>query len=102
MQVRVYATLRDLLGYASLNVDEAELNMVSDVLETLVKMHPVLDEKLWDANHNLTGFVTVLLNGRSIEYLQGLSTPVRETDVLALFPPVGGGSGWHCGPASNA
>ena len=51
----------------------------------------MLDGKLWDAEHNLTGFVTVLLNGRSIEYLHGLASPVTEADTLALFPPVGGG-----------
>ena len=33
----------------------------------------------------------VLLNGRSIAFLQGLATPVSEADTLSLFPPVGGG-----------
>jgi molybdopterin synthase sulfur carrier subunit len=91
MQVRVYATLRDLLGQSRLNVSAAEMATVGDVLAHLTTEHPALDGKLWDANHNLTGFVTVLLNGRSIEYLQGLETPVTDADVIALFPPVGGG-----------
>jgi molybdopterin converting factor small subunit len=35
--------------------------------------------------------VKVLLNGRSVEYLSGMETPVADDDVIALFPPVGGG-----------
>lgn len=92
MQVRVYATLRDLLGEARLAVPTADKATVGDVLEALAQGHPALAEKLWDANRNPKGYVTVLLNGRSIEYLQGADTPVSDTDVLALFPPVGGGA----------
>jgi sulfur-carrier protein len=92
MQVKIYATLRDLMGVSRLDVETAGTATVGDVLDSLVKAHPALATKLFDAGHNLTGFVTVLLNGRSIAYLQGLSTPVQDTDVLALFPPVGGGS----------
>lgn len=92
MQIRVYATLRDLLGQSRLSVPAASAATVGDVLERLAAEHPVLNGKLWDADRNLTGFVTVLLNGRSIEYLQGLRTPVTDADVMALFPPVGGGS----------
>lgn len=96
MQIRVYATLRDMLGHSRLNIPTARMVTVEDVLEHLVAEHPVLDGKLWDAHRNLTGFVTVLLNGRSIEYLQGLATPVTDADVMALFPPVGGGSADEC------
>ncbi len=91
MQVRAYATLRDLVGQARLNIPAEDMSTVGEVLEALVAEHPALDRKLWDADHRLTGFVTVLLNGRSIQYLQGLSTPVKDTDSMALFPPVGGG-----------
>jgi molybdopterin synthase sulfur carrier subunit len=91
MQIRVYATLRDLLGQAKLNVPVTDATTVGDVLEDLARTYPMLEGKLWDANHNLTGYVTILLNGRSVEYLKGLATAVTDADTLALFPPVGGG-----------
>lgn len=94
MQVRVYATLRELLGQARLDVPLAGADKVGDVLDVLAKAHPVLAGKLWDENRNLKGYVTVLLNGRSIDYLQGVETPVTDADVISLFPPVGGGAGW--------
>ena len=91
MQIKVYATLRELLGLTSLSMSVATMSTVGDVLRALGRSYPKLEAKLWDAEQNRTGYVTVLLNGRSIDYLQGLATPVGDTDVIALFPPVGGG-----------
>jgi sulfur-carrier protein len=92
MQVKIYATLRDLMGASKLDVETEGMATVGEVLDSLADTHPAFARKLFDPSHNLTGFVTVLLNGRSIAYLQGLGTPVQDSDVLALFPPVGGGS----------
>ncbi len=93
MQVRFYATLRDLIGQARLDIPLTGMDNVGQVLEALARTYPALDPKFWDANRKLTSYVTVLLNGRAIEYLQGVETPVKESDVLSLFPPVGGGAG---------
>jgi sulfur-carrier protein len=91
MLIKVYATLRELVGQNRVNVPVVGTTTVGAVLETLVDGHPALEKKLWGADGKLTGFVTVMLNGRSIEYLQGLATPVTDSDSIALFPPVGGG-----------
>lgn len=91
MRIRAYATLRDLMGGAVHDTTISDSTTVGDVLERLAESHPAFGEKLWDANRQRTGFITVLLNGRSIEYLQGLDSPVTDADALALFPPVGGG-----------
>jgi molybdopterin synthase sulfur carrier subunit len=95
MRIRAYATLRDLLGGGKLDMPLAAAPdapaTVGQVLDRLVEAHPALAHKLWAADGHLTGYITVLLNGRSIEYLQGLGTPVTDDDTLSLFPPVGGG-----------
>lgn len=91
MRVRTYATLRDLLGVSSVDLPLAGPVTVRAVLDRLTTDYPPLADKLWDATGAWSGFVTVLLNGRSVEYLQGLETLVQDSDVLSLFPPVGGG-----------
>ncbi|MDQ1301313.1 MAG: sulfur-carrier protein [Chloroflexota bacterium] len=91
MHIRTYATLRDLLGVSALDLALPGQADVRYVLDQVVAAHPTLAGKLWDAAGNWSGFVTVLLNGRSVEYLQGLATPVRDDDNISLFPPVGGG-----------
>ena len=91
MRIRAYATLRDLLGTGTLDMALDRPSTVGQVLGRLVEQHPVLASKLWDAAGARTGYITILLNGRSIEYLQGSDTPAADDDALALFPPVGGG-----------
>jgi molybdopterin synthase sulfur carrier subunit len=91
MRVRIYATLRELLETSAVELKLEQTMTAGEALERLVERFPVLDGKLWDADRVLTGYVMVLLNGRSIEWLQGLATLVTDDDALALFPPVGGG-----------
>lgn len=91
MRIRAYATLRDLLGVSRWELPLDRPTTVGQVLDRLAAEHPALASKLWDAGGNLTGYITVLLNGRAIEYLQGPQTPASDADTLSLFPPVGGG-----------
>ena len=91
MRIRTYATLRDLMGVSAVDLPLAERTTIGHVLHRLVESYPPLGHKLWNAEGQLAGFVTVLLNGRSVEYLQGLTTLVEDADSVSLFPPVGGG-----------
>ncbi len=91
MQVRFYANLRDLLKTSVIDLDVREATSMRDVLHRLAACYPELNERLWDAEGKQTSYVQILLNGRPIQYLQGLDTPVQPTDNLRLFPPVGGG-----------
>lgn len=91
MQIKAYATLRDLLGARLLEVPLEGPTSVEVVLRRLVADCPAFGKKLWDDEGRPTGYVTILLNGRSVEYLAGMATPVTEGDTIALFPPVGGG-----------
>jgi molybdopterin synthase sulfur carrier subunit len=91
MRVRLYATLRDLLKSSTVEVDLAEDTTIRALLRRLVAEHPELGSKLWDDEERLTGLVKVLLNGRAIQHLAGLDSPVSPGDNIALFPPVGGG-----------
>jgi len=91
MRIKAYATLRDLLGGSVMEVPLAGPSDVEHVLRRLVANCPPFGKKLWDDDGSPTGYVTILLNGRSVEYLAGMATPVTEGDTIALFPPVGGG-----------
>jgi molybdopterin synthase sulfur carrier subunit len=91
MRIKAYATLRDVLGATVIEVPIDEPTDIGRILHRIVEECPALGKKLWSDDGNLTGYVTILLNGRSIQYLSGLATPVRNDDTVALFPPVGGG-----------
>jgi len=95
MWVKAYATLRDVLGMSKREVALAEPITIRELLSSLATECPPFGQKLWDEDGKLTGLITVFVNGRAIQYLQGLDTPVRNDDTVSLFPPVGGG---QCSP----
>jgi len=92
MKVRVFGTLRAVMGGTKeIELPVGNQSTVLKVLGELVTAYPGLKEKLFREGETLQGGVTVVVNGRSVRFLDGLNTPIRETDELALFPPIGGG-----------
>ena len=74
MRIRVYATLRELLNTKSVDVDVAQPTSVRHILRQIVAAYPQFGAKLWDKDEKLKGSVQVLVNGRAINFLDGLET----------------------------
>ncbi|MCW5881491.1 MAG: MoaD/ThiS family protein [Anaerolineae bacterium] len=92
MQVNVYATLRDVVGGATAELDLAVAPTVREVVDALVAKYPPLRPKLMDDGGELLGAVHVFVNGRDGHYLpDGLTTRITPTDRIDIFPAVGGG-----------
>lgn len=49
-----------------------------------------MQEKLMPGGQ-LPEALVILVNGKHIRHLQGLETPLREDDVVSIFPMVSGG-----------
>jgi molybdopterin synthase sulfur carrier subunit len=64
---------------------------VRNVLHKVSAELPALQEKILDEDGELQSAISVLVNGRSIRFLEGLDSIVQEGDAFALFPAVGGG-----------
>ncbi len=91
MKIRFYANLREMVGCKEISLVLAPDTTVRGVLRRLSAKYPELGQKLWDEDEVLRGYVKVLKEGRDIRHLQGLDTALVETDIMSLFPPVGGG-----------
>lgn len=89
VEVRVFATLREITGASSLTVE------ASSVGEALSSLSATYGERfrrlLFAEGGELQEAVTVLANGRNIRFLAGLDTPLQAGDTVALIPPVAGG-----------
>lgn len=75
-------------------LSELELPAGADVaaaVAALVEQYPALRARLFGRNGRLARFVSALVNGTSIQFLNGLATPLSDGDRLTLLPPVGGG-----------
>jgi len=82
VKVKVFATLIDLVGKRTLEVNGT--NTVKELLDELDGRFPGFKKEL-------EGGYIILVNGKNIEHLQGLETPIEESDTVSIFPPAGGG-----------
>ncbi len=92
LRVRFFGLLR-----LDLNIQEEELILqvdkatVGQVVDALVLKHgPKVGERLL-AGENIRQGTIILVNGKNIHHLKGLSSEVRDGDVLSVFPPGAGG-----------
>ena len=92
MQVRFYATLRDLVGGKTAEIAVDHDITVRELLAAIIERFPGLRTQLLDENGNLYGHVHLFVNGRDAQFLiSGLDTKMTPDDVVNVFPAVGGG-----------
>jgi len=89
--VRLSASLRAAAGTKEVTVPCAPGTTVRALLYAISATNLTLAERLLDAQQDLNKGVQVLVNGRHIDFLAGLDTPLQATDSVMLIPPVGGG-----------
>ena len=64
---------------------------VREVLRALADQHPQTEPQLF-SDGELNRYVNVYLNDEDVRVLDGLETPVGESDTLVILPAMAGGS----------
>ncbi len=91
VKVKLFANFREKAGEASVEIDA---DLTGDLLVELAGRYERLGELILASTEpevTTKDGVTVMLNGRNIRFLDGMSTELEEEDTLAIFPPIGGG-----------
>lgn len=92
MKVNFYATLRDITGQKTVDIDIPENTTVRQLVDAIVRRYPLLRDKLIDENDDLWGFIHIFINGRDAPFLDDeLETVINPVDTISIFPAVGGG-----------
>ena len=91
MRVRVYATLRPIVGGAEPAVQTQAGQTVRELVDEMVGRWPDLRAEMLDGDGNLLRRIQIMINGRNIIYLNRLETVIPEGAKIDIFPPVGGG-----------
>jgi sulfur-carrier protein len=95
ISVRYFTTLRELVGKKDETIEFSSPEKVTlgNVLNVLSNEHGkrfieyVYDQKTKETKK----FLQFLINGKSSASLGGLQTELKDGDVVAILPPVGGG-----------
>lgn len=92
MKVNFYATLRDVVGQKTVDIDIPANATVRQLVDTVVERYPLLRDKLLNQEDNLWGHVHVFINGRDAPFLDDeMQTVIKPEDTVSIFPAVGGG-----------
>jgi molybdopterin synthase sulfur carrier subunit len=88
--VKIPPVLRQHTGGA----DEVEATggTVGEALRGVAGAHPATREQLFTADGDLNRYVNVYVNDEDVRVLDGLDTPVAESDTVVILPAMAGGS----------
>lgn len=89
--LKLNATLRDIAGQKEITVPFTDGQTVRQLIADIADAYPALAEQIVNEQGELTGLVHILVHGRHVHWMQGLDTPIRESDIVVLMPPSAGG-----------
>jgi molybdopterin synthase sulfur carrier subunit len=77
-------------GLGKLTIQE---DNIASLLRAVDRQYPGIAEKVFDGDGNVKRFINVFVNDNEIRTLQGLETPVKESDQVSIVPAMAGGLG---------
>jgi molybdopterin synthase sulfur carrier subunit len=87
--VRMFTSLRALTGTRETELEAADVQEVIDLLSN--RFGRKFTQMVLESDGSLKSYFHVLVNGRHIRLQQGVQTKLSDGDVVAIFPPIGGG-----------
>jgi len=70
---------------------KADGKTAGEVLDSIGTQYPALLHMIYDAAGEIPGHVNIYLNNQEIHSLQGVLTPVKDGDEMAVIPAIAGG-----------
>jgi molybdopterin synthase sulfur carrier subunit len=89
LELRCFATFRETVGQKTVTREYEDASTIGDVARTLAEEYPEME--LFGEDGSLREFVTILKDGKDVEHIHGLETPLEDGATISVFPPVAGG-----------
>ena len=64
---------------------------IGSLIQAIDQQYPGIAEKVLDGDGKVKRFINVFVNDSEIRTLQGLATPVSESDQISIVPAMAGG-----------
>ncbi|BDR91332.1 MoaD/ThiS family protein [Vulcanisaeta souniana] len=92
VQVKFLASLYDITKVLKTELNVPDGITVKDLIVIIDKsVSPNFSKVILDDNSKLKDQYVILVNGRSVDFLNGLSTKLSNGDEVVFLPPAGGG-----------
>jgi sulfur-carrier protein len=95
MKITIHTVLgiKQVIGQKITEIDLPRESSVGDCIAFMIKRWgDSLSSHLIDPNNGaVLPYVRIMVNGQTIEYLQGMKTLLKEGDEILLLPPASGG-----------
>jgi len=92
VEVKFFTTLREITGK---NIETIQLQnsiTIDELINLLAEKYgKKFREYIYNKEGKVQDFLSFLVNGKNINVLQGFDTKLKQGDIVAILPPVGGG-----------
>lgn len=90
VELRFFANFREAVGQKTIEREYDAASSIGGVLHAISEEYP--DIEFFEEDGTLRSHLTIMKNGRNIDYVGGLDGEMEDGDTLSIFPPVAGGT----------
>jgi MoaD family protein len=91
VKVRYFTTLRELAGVPEETIHLREGAVLADLIKKIASKYGKEAREYLYSKGRIDPSIYFLINGEDSRVLSGLKTRLREGDIVAIIPPIGGG-----------
>ena len=92
MEIYFYATLRQIVGDLSIQLDLPNDTSAKQLIHLVVEKYPSIRNEMLDENNHFHDHMKMFINGREVIYLEEkFDHIIQASDKIDFFPPTGGG-----------